>query len=52
MQYKNYKAYIAQQWWKSINGYYDPDLFQKILPILTEKNYSEVKEEIKLLKYF
>ena len=52
MQYKNFKAYLVQQWWKSINDYYGPDLFQKILPILREKSYSEVKEEIKLIKYF
>ena len=46
------QSYLAQQWWKSINGYFGPELFQKILPILKEKSYSEVKEEIKLLKYF
>ena len=32
--------------------YFGPELFQKILPILKEKSYSEVKEKIILLKYF
>ena len=37
---------------KVLIGYFGPELFQKILPILKEKSYSEVKEEIELLKYF
>ena len=46
------QSYLAQQWWKSIHGTYGPELFQKILPILKEKNYKDVKEHIKLFKYF
>ena len=46
------QSYLAQQWWKSIHGTYGPELFQKILPILKENNYKDVKEQIKLLKQF
>ncbi len=46
------QTYLAQQWWKSIHGDHGPTLFYKILPILKEKSYSTVKEEIKKRKYF
>ena len=37
---------------KSLQGDFGPELFQLILPILKEKSYEEVKNQIKLLKYF
>ena len=36
--------------WLSINGDYGTDLFEKVLTILREKSYTEVKEE-KILNY-
>ena len=46
------QAFLAQQWFKSLHGDFGPELFQLILPILKEKSYEEVKNQIKLLKYF
>ena len=46
------QTYLAQQWWKSINGCYGPVLFEKILPLLKAKSYMDVKSDIVTLKYF
>ena len=46
------QPYLAQQWWLSIHGSHGPDLFKKIIAILKEKSYDEVKSGIILMKYF
>ena len=46
------QPYLAEQWWKSVNGTYGPDLFEKIIKILNEKSFNEVNNQIENLKYF
>ena len=43
------QKYLAQQWWKSINGNNGPEIFIKILNILKVKSYDDVLEDINIL---
>ena len=46
------QTYLAQQWWRSIHGTNAPEIFEKIIKILNEKSYADIKRPNRNSKIF